>query len=101
MRFKTGGASLGLLPLALLLTLLAGCSMFDFGHKLEFSTTWVSTTGQPSEQLYDDQAECRRDGVMMSPPGLPLSQGTGGDSWGYSDMKAFDSCMRAKGWVKK
>ncbi len=90
-----------MLLLAFLITLAAGCSMFDFNRKLEFGTTWVSAGGQSSDQLYDDEAECRRDTVMKSTPGLPLSQGTGGDGWGYSDMKAFDSCMKAKGWVKK
>lgn len=101
MRSKKGGARLKLLFLAFCLALIAGCSVVQFGPRPNFGTTWVSTNGTPSEQLHDDQAECRRDTVLMTPPGLPLSGGTGGEGWGYSEMRAFDNCMKAKGWVRK
>jgi hypothetical protein len=77
--------------------MLAGCGM-ELPHVPEFGFNWVSEAGKPQEQLYEDQAGCRREVAMLNPP---LSSGPGDHSWDMNDMRAFDECMRSKGWTKQ
>lgn len=81
--------------LAVGVIILAGCAV-QLPHLPELGFNWVSTEGKSQEQLYQDEAECRRDVKLQSPE----FSGPGG-GWGMSEMRAFDDCMRSKGWVKK
>jgi len=96
-----GGVILRLFFAAFALSLLAGCSLFDNPSRFDLNAKWVSKDGKTQEQLYSDQAECKRDTMMMSPPGFSGPGGGGGGGWGMSEMKAFDGCMQAKGWKKE
>jgi hypothetical protein len=75
---------------------LAACSAIP--TKSDFTVTWVSKDGSKSrDQLYEDQKECTRESKITSGPAFfgEAGQGVGGD------MRAFNNCMRAKGWVKE
>lgn len=87
--------ALKLFVFALIVSVLTGCSMIDFPPKMEFKSTWVSKEGKTPEQLAEDRKECSRDAMMASSPAF-FGEGRSG-----GDMKVFDSCMRAKGWVKE
>ncbi len=91
-----GKVSLKMVFCALFALVLSGCSMFELPSKSDFSTTWVSREGKTREQLAVDQKECSRDAMLASPPAF-FGEGHGGGG----DMKVFNSCMRAKGWVKE
>jgi hypothetical protein len=82
---------------ALGVIMLAGCGM-QLPHPPELGFDWVSKEGKSREQLYHDQAECRREVTMLYPPD---SSGPGDRGWGASNMRAFDDCMRSKGWSKQ
>ncbi len=93
---------MGMVPkvffLVFVFTLLAGCSAVDFPPKMEFSSTWVSKDGTKSrDQLYEDQKECTHEAMLVSSPPFPGEMRAAG----AGDMKVFDRCMRAKGWVKE
>ncbi|MEN6440802.1 MAG: hypothetical protein ABFD97_19700 [Syntrophobacter sp.] len=95
---KLGFKLLKLLCLVVCLAVLGGCVDGSLSlPKMDFSNTWVSKDGKPKEQLSEDMRECSRDARMASPPAFSgeVSHGGGGD------MKVFDSCMRAKGWIKE
>jgi hypothetical protein len=77
--------------------MLAGCAM-QWPHVPELGYNWVSTEGKPQERLYQDQTECRQEVRLLQSPEF---SGPGGVGWGMSEMRAFDDCMRSKGWVKK
>jgi hypothetical protein len=78
-------------------SMLAGCGM-ELPHAPEMGFNWVSSEGKSQEQLYHDQSECRREVTMLYPSD---SSGPGDRSWGIGDAKAFDACMRSRGWTKK
>ena len=86
-----------LLLLTVGVMMLAGCSI-QLPHVPELGFNWVSLEGKSQEQLYEDQAACRRDVQTFQSPEF---SGPGGVGWGMSEMRAFDDCMRSKGWVKK
>jgi hypothetical protein len=87
---------LKLIVLACVAALLAGCSM-ELPKMPELGFNWVSREGDRSqEQLYQDQADCRRQVGLHQP-----ITGQPGSGWGASEMREFDDCMRSKGWVKK
>ena len=67
-------------------------------HVPEMGFNWVSTGGKFQEQLFQDEAACRREVSLIESPG---SAGSSGAVWGMSEMRAFDDCMRSKGWIKK
>jgi hypothetical protein len=77
--------------------MLAGCGV-QLPHMPEMGYNWVSTESKSSEQLYQDQTECRREVRSLQSPEF---SGPGGVGWGMSEMRAFDDCMRARGWVKE
>jgi hypothetical protein len=77
--------------------MLAGCGM-ELPHPPELGFNWVSKEGRSQEQLYRDQTECRREVTLLYPP---ASSGPGDQGWGMSDVRAFDACMRSKGWSKQ
>ena len=77
--------------------MLAGCSM-QLPHIPELGFNWVSPEGKSQEQLIEDQTACRREVRTFQSPEF---SGPGGVGWGMSEMRAFDDCMRSKGWVKK
>lgn len=77
--------------------MLAGCGM-ELPHMPEPGYNWVSEEGKSQEQLYEDQAECRRDVTLRYPSD---SSGPGDLAWGLGDARAFDACMRSKGWSKQ
>lgn len=77
--------------------MLAGCSM-ELPHLPELTFNWVSPEGKSQEQLYTDQSACQREVKTFQSPEF---SGPGGVGWGMSEMRAFDDCMRSKGWVKK
>jgi hypothetical protein len=97
MRVKRKIAILGAFLFATCLTMVAGCSQFRLPSKTDFSSNWVSKEGKSKDQLYEDQKECTRDAKSVSSPAFPGEMGGGGGG----DMKAFDRCMRAKGWTKE
>jgi hypothetical protein len=99
MRFRASDVVLKLLFFAFCFTMLAGCGMIEFPSKIEFGSNWVSPEGKSKEQLIEDQRECKRDMMLMSPQ-FPGS-GMGGGGYDMSDIKAFNNCMRSKGWVKE
>jgi hypothetical protein len=76
--------------------MLAGCAM-QLPHVPELGFNWISTEGKSQEQLYQDQTGCRREVRLLQSE----FSGPGGIGWGMSEMRAFDDCMRSKGWVKK
>jgi hypothetical protein len=76
---------------------LIGCAM-ELPHVPELGFNWISKEGKSQEQLYADQTACRREISMLYPPD---SSGPGNRSWDMSDMRAFDACMRSKGWIKQ
>ncbi len=90
-----GKAVLKMVSCVLFASILSGCSAFEFPPKLEFSSTWVSKEGKTKEQLAEDQKACSRDAMIASPPAFF------GEGHSSGDMKVFNSCMRAKGWVKE
>jgi hypothetical protein len=94
---KTTGSVLKMLFCAAGGLMLAGCGI-QWPHVPEFGFNWVSAEGKSQEQLYQDQTDCRRDVALMYPPD---SSGPGDHGMGASNMKAFDDCMRAKGWKKQ
>jgi hypothetical protein len=77
--------------------MLAGCGM-ELPHPPQLGFNWVSEEGKTREQLYHDQAECRREVRLLYPPD---SSGPGERGWEMSDVRAFDDCMRSKGWTKQ
>jgi len=83
--------------LAVGVIMLAGCAM-QLPHVPELGYNWVSIEGKSQEQLYQDQTECRQEVRLLQSPEF---SGPGGVGWGMSEMRAFDDCMRSKGWVKK
>jgi hypothetical protein len=89
--------TLKLLLLALGAVLLAGCAT-ELPHLPEMGFNWVSRDGRSQDQLYQDQMDCRRE-VSVGQIANPTSQG--GTVWGMNEMKAFNDCMRSKGWVKE
>jgi hypothetical protein len=88
---------LKLLLLGVGAVMLAGCSM-QLPHLPEMGFNWVSTEGKSQDQLYQDQIECRREVSLIQSPD-PANPGAA--VWGMSQMKAFDDCMRTRGWEKK
>ncbi|MGA2403951.1 MAG: hypothetical protein ABSG91_19965 [Syntrophobacteraceae bacterium] len=97
MRLRTRGEVLKVLLFAAGVIMLAGCGM-QWPHAPEFGFNWVSREGKSQEQLYEDQTSCRRYVRMLQGPDF---SGPGGSGWGMSEMKAFDDCLRSKGWEKK
>jgi hypothetical protein len=93
---QTKGVILKLFFLAVGVIMLAGCAM-QLPHVPELGYNWVSMEGKSQEQLYQDQTGCSREVRLLQSPEFT---GPGG-GWGMSEMRAFDDCMRAKGWVKK
>ncbi len=83
--------------LAVGVIMLAGCAM-QLPHIPELGYNWVSMEGKSQEQLYHDQNACMREVKLLQAPEF---SGPGGAGWGMSEMRAFDDCMRSKGWVKK
>ena len=97
MSFERGKKFLTLFACILCTALLAGCTGNPLPSKSDFTMTWVSKDRSKSrDQLYEDQKECTRESKLASPPGF-----FGEGSQGGGDMKAFNNCMRAKGWVKE
>ena len=74
-----------------------GCSI-QMPRAPEFGFNWESREGKSQEQLYEDKTTCMRDVRLLQPPDV---SGPEGGSWGMSEMRAFDDCMRSKGWIKK
>jgi hypothetical protein len=87
--------------LAIVFAMLTGCTPMDFPPKWTLGSNWVSREGKSQEQLYRDQTECKRDIMVVSPPGFSAQNGAGGSDWDTGSIKQFESCMRAKGWVKE
>lgn len=83
--------------LAVGVIMLAGCAM-QLPHMPELGYNWVSMEGKSQEQLYQDQNACMREVKLLQAPEF---SGPGGAGWGMSEMRAFDDCMRSKGWVKR
>ena len=83
--------------LAIGVIMLAGCAM-QLPHVPELGYNWVSMEGKSQGQLYHDQNACMREVKFLQAPEF---SGPGGAGWGMSEMRAFDDCMRSKGWVKK
>ncbi|MGC9966458.1 MAG: hypothetical protein ABSE08_13730 [Syntrophobacteraceae bacterium] len=77
--------------------MLAGCGI-ELPHAPELGYNWVSREGKSQDQLYHDQTECRRDMTLLYPVD---SSGPGDHGWGMGDARAFDACMRSKGWTKE
>ena len=77
--------------------MLAGCGM-ELPHLPEPGFNWVSGEGKSPQQLYYDQAECRREVTLLYPP---EPTGPGERGWGMAESRAFDACMRSKGWNKQ
>ena len=94
---QTKGVILKLFFLAVCAAMLAGCAM-QLPHVPELGYNWVSMEGKSQEQLDQDQTACMREVKLFQ--SLEFS-GPGGVGWGMSEMRAFDDCMRSKGWVKK
>jgi hypothetical protein len=76
--------------------MLAGCAM-QLPHMPELGYDWVSVEGKSKEQISRDQTACMREVKLQSPE----FSGPGGVGWGMSEMRAFNDCMRSKGWTKK
>ncbi len=96
MKFERKKKFLRLLACIFCIASVAGCSG-SLPTKSDFTMTWVSKDGSKSrEQLYEDQKECTREAKNASPPGFFGEPGMGG-----GDMRTFNNCMGAKGWVKE
>ncbi len=91
---------LKLVFLALCSFMLAGCGVFEFGPRMEFGSNWVSKDGKSGEQLMEDQRDCKREVSLMNPQFVGQS-GMGGGGWDMNDVRAYDNCMRSRGWVKE
>ncbi len=85
--------------LAIFPILFAGCGTFQL-PTMEVGSRWVAE-GKTQEELRADQAECRRDVMVVRPPSLAGPGGMEGSGWDRGDLKQFDNCMRAKGWKKE
>jgi hypothetical protein len=83
--------------LAVGVIMLAGCAM-QLPHMPELGYNWVSMEGKSQEQLNQDQTACMREVRLIQSPEFT---GPGAAGWGMSEIRAFDDCMRSKGWVKK
>jgi len=97
MRLRTGKVVLNVFLFATCLLMLIGCSM-QLPRAPEFGFNWESREGKSQEQLYEDKTACMREVRLLQSPAVT---GPEGGSWGMSDMRAFDDCMRSKGWIKK
>lgn len=86
----------GLLGLALLCAVPAGCVTINLLPKMEVGSTWVSKEGKAQKELYKDQQECNREVMMLRTPAFPGQMGGG-----IEDIRVFEGCMRSKGWVKE
>lgn len=87
-----------LLCLALCFAVFCGCMDGKLAFpNLDFSANWVSKDGSKTRsQLEEDMQACSHDARGMSTPAFPGEMGRSG-----ADMKVFDACMQAKGWVKQ
>jgi len=97
MRLRTGRVVLKVFLFAACVLMFAGCSM-QLPHAPEFGFNWESREGKSQEQLYADKTACMREVRLLQSPEVTGPEGV---SWGMSDMRAFDDCMRSKGWIKK
>jgi hypothetical protein len=79
--------------------MLCGCGMFEFNPRMDLGSNWVSKDGKSGEQLQEDQRECKREVMIMNPQFS--GQGGMGGGWDMNDVKAFNNCMRARGWTKE
>jgi len=94
---KLTATALRLIFLCAGLSMLAGCNYFQISPpSKDLGINWVSKAGKSKAQLDADKRECARDARSLSSPAFP---GEMRHEAGY--MKAFDRCMRAKGWVKE
>lgn len=99
---KSKGALSRLACLLFFSVLCAGCESIGLEPPpMEFGSKWVSTVGKSQDQYQNDQADCRRDISMNRSQTLVGPGGTTADKWDMSEIRAFDSCMRAKGWKKE
>jgi len=90
------GVILKLFLLAVGVVMLAGCAI-QLPHVPDLGFNWVSMEGKSQEQLDQDQTACMREVSLKSRE----FTGPGGVGWGMGEMRAFDDCMRSKGWAKK
>ena len=97
MRLRTGRVVLKVFLFAACVLMFAGCSM-QLPHAPEFGFNWESREGKSQEQLDADQAACSQEIRLLQSPHV---SGPGAGSWDMNDMRAFDDCMRSKGWIKK
>lgn len=91
------GVVLRILFIAAGALVIGGCSL-ELPHMPEMGFNWESTEGKSAAQLEKDQAACRQEVRLSETPDL---SNPGESGWGMSDSRAFDDCMRSKGWVKK
>jgi len=99
---KSKGALSRLSCLLFFSILLAGCETIGFERPpLEFGSAWVSTVGKSQDQFHTDQADCRRDVSMNRSQTTVGPGGNTAEKWDMSEFRAFESCMRAKGWKKE
>ncbi len=99
---KLKGALSRLVSLLFFSILVAGCNSIGLEPPpIEFGSNWVSTSGKSQDQFQADQADCKRNISMNRSQTLVGPGGTTADKWDMSEIRAFDSCMRAKGWKKE
>jgi hypothetical protein len=97
MFLRTGKVVLKVFLFAACVLMVTGCSM-QLPRAPEFGFNWESREGKSQEQLSEDKTACMREVRLLQSPGV---SGPEGSTWGMSDIRAFDDCMRSKGWIKK
>ncbi len=97
MRLRTGKVLLTVFLFSACVLMFAGCSM-QMPRAPEFGFNWEPREGKSREQLYADKTACMREVRLLQSPDVT---GPEGGSWGMSDMRAFEDCMRSKGWIKR